>query len=109
MTQNDVMCKGRIGSCQLKRNWKTRKNVTRDCHRSKSTESSELEVDERTVFYDNDQPVLLPTEHIISKLVVKDAGYHIRHAGRESTLCETRRSILLLEEETRLNKLSRTA
>ena len=62
-----------------------------------------------SLFYDNDQPVLLPTEHIISKLVVKDAEYDIRHAGRESTLCETRRSILLLEEETRLNKLSRTA
>ena len=41
--------------------------------------------------YDNNHPVLLPTEHIISKLVIKDAHNHVRHAGRERTLCETRR------------------
>ena len=35
--------------------------------------------------------MLLPTEHIISKLVIKDAHNHVRHAGRERTLCETRR------------------
>ena len=41
--------------------------------------------------YDNNHPVSLPTEHIISKLVIKDAHNRVCHAGRERTLCETRR------------------
>jgi hypothetical protein len=41
--------------------------------------------------YDNNHPVLLSKEHHISKLVIKDAHNLVRHAGRERTLCETRR------------------
>ena len=39
--------------------------------------------------YDNNHPVSLPTEHVISKQVIKEAHNHVCHAGRERTFCET--------------------
>ena len=36
--------------------------------------------------YDNNHPVLLPTGHVIAKLVIKDAHNRVCHAGRERTL-----------------------
>ena len=41
--------------------------------------------------YDNNHPVLLPTGHVIAKLVIKDAHNRVCHAGRERTLVEVRR------------------
>ena len=35
--------------------------------------------------------MLLPGDHTISKLVVKDSHKRVFHAGRERTLCEVRR------------------
>ena len=40
---------------------------------------------------ENPHPMLLPGDHNISKLVVKDSNNRVFHAGRERTLCEVRR------------------
>ena len=46
--------------------------------------------------YDENHPMLLPADHVISKLVVKDFHNRVSHAGRERTLCEVRRRFWML-------------
>ncbi|CAB4002804.1 Hypothetical predicted protein [Paramuricea clavata] len=57
--------------------------------------------------YDNNHPVLLPTEHHISKLVIKDAHNLVRHAGCERTLCETRRKFWIPSGRNLVQKIVR--
>ena len=57
--------------------------------------------------YDNNHPVLLPTEHHISKLVTKDAHSLVHHPGRERTLCETRRKFWIPRRRNLVQKILR--
>ena len=57
--------------------------------------------------YDNNHPVLLSKEHHISKLVIKDAHNLVRHAGRERTLCETRRKFWIPRGRNLVRKIVR--
>lgn len=55
--------------------------------------------------YDENHPMLLPTEHVISKLVLKNGHNRVFHAGRERTLCEVRRKFWIVPGRNLVNKL----
>ena len=57
--------------------------------------------------YDEKHPMLLPSDHAISRLVVKDAHNRVLHAGRERTLCETRRKFWLARGRNMVKKIVR--
>ncbi|CAB4028576.1 Hypothetical predicted protein [Paramuricea clavata] len=57
--------------------------------------------------YDENHPILLPSDHVISRLVVKDAHNRVIHAGRERTLCETRRKFWLARGRNVVKKIVR--
>ena len=52
-------------------------------------------------------PVLLPGEHVVSKLVARDAHNRVLHAGRERTLGECRRKFWILRGGTLIKKMVR--
>ena len=54
---------------------------------------------------DEAHPVLLPADHIISKLIVRDSHNRVLHAGRERTLCETRRKFWILRGRNLVKKV----
>ena len=50
-------------------------------------------------------PVLLPANHVISKLVARDAHNRVLHAGRERTLYECRRKFWILQGRNLVKKM----
>ena len=50
-------------------------------------------------------PVLLPADHIVSKLVARDTHNRVLHAGRERTLCECRRKFWILRGRNLVQKM----
>ena len=57
--------------------------------------------------YDESHPVLLPADHVISNLVVRDCHNRVLHAGRERTLCETRRKFWILRGRNLVKRILR--
>ena len=57
--------------------------------------------------YNENHPMLLPSDHVISRLVVKDAHNRVLHAGRERTLCETRSKFWLARGRNMVKKIVR--
>ena len=57
--------------------------------------------------YDESHPVLLPADHVISNLIVRDCHNRVLHAGRERTLCETRRKFWILRGRNLVKKVLR--
>jgi transposase InsO family protein len=55
--------------------------------------------------YDENHPMLLPADHVISKLVVKDSHNRVSHAGRERTLCEVRRRFWIVRGRNLVKKI----
>ena len=55
--------------------------------------------------YDENHPMLLPADHVISKLVVKDSHNRVSHAGRERTLCEVRRRFWIVGGRNLVKKI----
>ena len=57
--------------------------------------------------YDESHPVLLPADHVISNLIVRDCHNRVLHAGRERTPCETRRKFWILRGRNLVKKVLR--
>ena len=55
--------------------------------------------------YDETHPILLPADHVISRLVVKDSHNRVLHSGRERTLCETRRRFWIVRGRNLVQKI----
>ena len=55
--------------------------------------------------YDENHPMLLPKEHVISKLVVKNVHNRVFHAGCERTLCEVRRKFWIVRGRNLVKKV----
>jgi hypothetical protein len=55
--------------------------------------------------YDENHPMLLPADHTISKMVVKDSHNRVFHAGRERTLCEVRRRFWIVRGRNVVRKI----
>ncbi|XP_028395811.1 uncharacterized protein LOC114519832 [Dendronephthya gigantea] len=49
--------------------------------------------------------MLLPADHVVSKLVAKDSHNRVFHAGRERTLCETRRKFWIVRGRNLVKKI----
>jgi hypothetical protein len=54
--------------------------------------------------YDENHPMLLPADYVISKLVVNDSHNGV-HASRERTLCEVRRRFWILRGRNLVKKI----
>ena len=54
--------------------------------------------------YDENHPMLLPGDHNISKLVIKDSHNRVFYAGRERTHCEVRRRLWIVRGRNLVRK-----
>ena len=55
--------------------------------------------------HDEAHPILLPPDDVISKLIIRDSHNRVLHAGRERTLCETRRKFWILRGRNLVKKV----